>query len=38
MRITYAAISRLTQGRFGDSHDELVYVIRSLQDQFARVV
>jgi len=38
MRITYAAISRLTRGRFGDSHDELLYVIRRPQDQFARVV
>ena len=38
VRITYAAISRLTRGRFGDSHDELLYVIRRPQDQFARVV
>lgn len=38
MRVTYAAISRLTRGRFGDSHDELLYVIRRPQDQFARVV
>ena len=38
MRVTYGAISRLTWGRFGDSHDELLYVIRRPQDQFARVV
>jgi len=38
VRITYAAISRLTRGRFGDNHDELLYVIRRPQDQFARVV
>ena len=38
MRVTYAAISWLTGGRFGDSHDELLYVIRRPQDQFARVV
>ena len=38
MRVTYAVISRLTRGRFGDSHDELLYVIRRPQDQFARVV
>lgn len=38
VRITCAAISRLTRGRFGDSHDELLYVIRRPQDQFARVV
>ena len=38
MRITYAAISRLTRGRFGGNHDELLYVIRRPQDQFARVV
>ena len=36
--ITCAAISRLTRGRFGDSHDELLYVIRRPQDQLARVV
>ena len=33
MRVTYAAISRLTRGRFGDSHDELLYVIRRPQDR-----
>ena len=38
MRVTYAAISWLTRERFGDSHDELLYVIRRPQDQFARVV
>jgi SAM-dependent methyltransferase len=38
VRITCAAISRLTRGRFGDSHDELLYVIRKPQDRFARVV
>jgi len=38
MRITCAAISRLTRGRFIDSHDELLYVIRKPQDRFARVV
>jgi len=35
---TCMAISRLTRGRFGDSHDELQYVIRKPQDRFARVV
>lgn len=38
VRITCAAISRLTRGRFGDSHNELLYVIRKPQDRFARVV
>jgi SAM-dependent methyltransferase len=38
VRITCAAISRLTGGRFEDSHDELLYVIRKPQDRFARVV
>jgi len=38
VRVTCAAISRLTRGRFGDSHDELLYVIRKPQDRFARVV
>ena len=38
MRVTYAAISWLTRERFGDSHDELLYVILRPQDQFARVV
>ena len=38
VRITYGAIARLTRGRFGESHDELLYVIRKPQDRFARVV
>jgi hypothetical protein len=38
VRITCAAVSRLTMGRFGDGHDELLYVIRKPQDRFARVV
>jgi SAM-dependent methyltransferase len=38
MRITCAAIRRLSGGRFADSHDELVYVIRKPLDRFARVV
>lgn len=38
VRITRAAISRLTGGRFEDDHDELLYVIRKPQDRFARVV
>lgn len=38
VRITCAAISRLSRGRFGDGHDELLYVIRKPQDRFARVV
>jgi SAM-dependent methyltransferase len=38
VRITCAAISRLTLGRFGNTHDELLYVIRKPQDRFARVV
>jgi SAM-dependent methyltransferase len=38
VRITCAAISRITRGRFDDGHDELVYVIRKPQDRFARVV
>jgi SAM-dependent methyltransferase len=38
VRVTCTAISRLTQGRFGDDHDELLYVIRKPQDRFARVV
>jgi SAM-dependent methyltransferase len=38
MRITCAAISRLSKGRFVDGHDELLYVIRKPQDRFARVV
>ena len=38
VRITCAAISRITRGRFDDGHDELLYVIRKPQDRFARVV
>jgi SAM-dependent methyltransferase len=38
VRVTCAAISRLSGGRFGDRHDELLYVIRKPLDQFARVV
>jgi SAM-dependent methyltransferase len=38
MRVTCAAISRLTRGRFVDSHDELLYVIRKPQDRFARIM
>lgn len=38
VRLTRAAISRLSGGRFADSHDELLYVIRKPQDRFARVL
>jgi len=38
VRIICAAISRLTLGRFSDTHDELLYVIRKPQDRFARIV
>ena len=38
VRIICAAISRLSGGRFDDSHDELLYVIRKPLDRFARVV
>jgi SAM-dependent methyltransferase len=38
VRITCAAISRLTGGRFSNAHDELLYVIRKPEDRFARVV
>ncbi|MGH3251011.1 MAG: class I SAM-dependent methyltransferase [Trebonia sp.] len=38
VRITCSAISRLSGGRFDDSHDELLYVIRKPLDRFARVV
>lgn len=38
VRVTCAAVSRLTRGCFGDGHDELLYVIRKPQDRFARVV
>jgi SAM-dependent methyltransferase len=38
VRVTCAAISRLSGGRFTDGHDELLYVIRKPLDRFARVV
>ena len=38
VRIICAAIAWLTRGRFTDSHDELLYVIRKPMDRFARVV
>ncbi|HEY1704942.1 MAG TPA: methyltransferase domain-containing protein [Trebonia sp.] len=38
VRVTCTVITRLTRGRFGDDHDELLYVIRKPQDRFARVV
>jgi SAM-dependent methyltransferase len=38
VRITCAVISWLSGGRFDDSHDELLYVIRKPLDRFARVV
>jgi len=38
MRTACTAIARLSGGRFADTHDELLYVIRKPQDRFARVV
>jgi SAM-dependent methyltransferase len=38
VRITCAAIARLSRGRLDDGYDELLYVIRKPQDRFARVV
>jgi hypothetical protein len=38
MRITCGTIARLSRGRYADSHDELLYVIRKPLDRFARVV
>jgi SAM-dependent methyltransferase len=38
VRITCAAIARLSRGRYDDGHDELLYVIRKPLDRFARVV
>jgi SAM-dependent methyltransferase len=38
VRVTCAAISRLSGGHFDNGHDELLYVIRKPLDQFARVV
>lgn len=38
VRVTCAAIARLSRGRYDNSHDELLYVIRKPEDRFARVV
>jgi SAM-dependent methyltransferase len=38
VRVTCAVIARLSRGRYDDSHDELLYVIRKPEDRFARVV
>ena len=38
VRTACSVISRLTMGRYGDDHDELLYVIRKPQDRFARVI
>ena len=38
VRVTCAAIARLSRGHYRDSHDELLYVIRKPEDRFARVV
>jgi SAM-dependent methyltransferase len=38
VRITCAVISGLTRGRFSNTHDELLYVIRKPQDSFAHVI
>jgi len=38
VRITCAVISGLTRGRLGNTHDELLYVIRKPEDRSARVV
>ena len=38
VRTVCGLISWLTRGRFGDDHDELLYVIRKPHDRFARVV
>jgi SAM-dependent methyltransferase len=38
LRITCWVIARLSGGRFDDSHDELLYVIRKPLDRFARVL
>jgi hypothetical protein len=38
VRITCAAIARLSRSRYPDGHDELLYVIRKPLDRFARVV
>jgi SAM-dependent methyltransferase len=38
VRVACAAITRLSRGRYDNSHDELLYVIRKPEDRFARVV
>ncbi len=38
VRTTCAVIARLSRGRYVDTHDELLYVIRKPLDRFARVV
>jgi SAM-dependent methyltransferase len=38
VRVACAAIDRLSRGRYDNSHDELLYVIRKPEDRFARVV
>jgi SAM-dependent methyltransferase len=38
VRVICAAIAWLSRGRFTDSHDELLYVIRKPMDRFARVI
>jgi hypothetical protein len=38
VRVTCAALARLSGGRYADSHYELLYVIRKPLDRFARVV
>jgi hypothetical protein len=38
VRVLCAAIARLSCGRYDNSHDELLYVIRKPEDRFARVV
>jgi SAM-dependent methyltransferase len=38
VRVTCAAISRLSGGHYDNGHDELLYVIRKPLDRFARVV
>jgi SAM-dependent methyltransferase len=38
VRFTCAVITQLSRGRYDDSHDELLYVIRKPEDRFARVV
>ena len=38
VRVSCAAIARVSGGRYSDRHDELLYVIRKPLDQFARVL